>query len=95
MQSGAGTGLDALSSLYGIKNSGEMAGLQPFDVLSQIMGGPTVLGQSTGSSFAEDLSRSFSQQGSKSYGYDYGTSHSQSKSVAFNVGAGGGGAAKA
>lgn len=77
-QSGAAGGLDALSSLYGLAEGGELAGLMPFQILAQIMGDPTVLGES----FSEELglSESFGRQGSQSYGFDYGTSTSSSTS---------------
>jgi hypothetical protein len=75
---GAGTGLSALQSLYSLAQGGQTAGLLPYQLLSSIIGGPTVLGTSQSSQVAEALSSSFGQQGSSSYGFNEGTSTSQS-----------------
>ena len=49
-------------------------------MLSQILGGPTVLGTSSSLDVASAISNSFGQQGSQSYGFDFGTTHSQGTS---------------
>lgn len=95
----AGTGLSALQSLLNIGSSEQFAGLQPYQILAQIMGGPTVLGSSVASSeeLASQLSNSFGTQGSQSYGYDFnrGSSQSTGNSSGFSIGGGvGGGAPK-
>lgn len=76
----SGTGLSALQSLLGISTTGENAGLQPYEALSQILGGPTTLGTSFSNSqdIATQLSNSFGLSGSQSYGFDFSTGQSQS-----------------
>lgn len=88
---GAGTGLSALDSIYGLAQGGELAGLSPYQALAQILGGPTVLGSSQSTDVAHALASSFGEQGSQSYGFDFGTSSSSSssKSKAFQFGIGG------
>jgi hypothetical protein len=75
---GASSGLNALGGLYGLAQGGASAALSPYQMLSQILGGPTVLGSSSSLDVASAISNSFGEQGSQSYGFDYGTSHSQS-----------------
>jgi hypothetical protein len=87
---GAGTGLSALSSLLGLAQGGETAGLLPYQLLSSIIGGPTVLGQSQSSQLAEALSSSFGEQGSSSYGFDTATSHGVSTGTSSGFGISGG-----
>lgn len=76
----SGTGLSALQSLLGIGSAGETAGLQPYEALSQILGGPTTLGTSFSNSqdIATQLSNSFGSSGSQSYGFDFNTGTSKS-----------------
>jgi hypothetical protein len=76
---GAATGLSALSSLYGLKQGADSSALTPYQMLSQILGGPTVLGQSQSSQLAAALSSSFGEQGSSSYGFDQSSSTQQSQ----------------
>ncbi len=76
---GAEGGLNALGDLYGLAASGETAALTPYEILSQIMGGPTVLGSSQATDVASALSSSFGEEGSQSYGFDFGTSKSSSQ----------------
>jgi hypothetical protein len=68
------TGLSSLASLYGIAEGGVTAGFAPYSSLSEILGGPTVLGESsaygTSSSRGEDWSQS--QSKSKSWGTSFG-----------------------
>lgn len=87
---GAATGLSALQSLYGLSQSGQTAGLLPYQLLSSIIGGPTVLGQSQSSQLAEALSSSFGEQGSSSYGFTSGESQStgQASGSAFGISGG-------
>jgi len=91
---GAGTGLSALQSLLGIQQGGANAGLQPYQILSSIIGGPTVLGSSQSSQLSEALSSSFGEQGSTSYGFTSGTAqstgHGEGSSFALQGGVGGG-----
>lgn len=77
--SGAAAGLSSLQALLGIAQGGQTAGLLPYQLLSQILGSPTVLGQSQSSQVAEALSSSFGEQGSTSYGFNTGTSHQESQ----------------
>ena len=81
-QAGAGTGLSALSSLYGLASGGAMAGLAPFLSLAQILGGPTVLtqqqGTSYGTSYGTSSSSDIAQAISNALGLSFDTSQSQS-----------------
>lgn len=79
----AQTGLGGLSSLMGIAESGTAAQLAPFSMLSQIMGGPTVLTDSQSTSFgsAEDFAAAFSS----SFGQNWSSSKSKSKSGSFGI----------
>jgi hypothetical protein len=83
---GAQAGLGGLGGLAGIADFGFGADLEPFERLSALMGGPTVLGESSAFSTAEDFARAFS--------HSFGTSQSQatnessSSSIAANVGVG-------
>jgi hypothetical protein len=75
----ASTGLNALPGLFGLAEGGAMAGLTPYLALSQVLGGPTVLGES--SDFAVGTSRALSEETSQS--------QSKSKSKSFSFGLGG------
>lgn len=88
----AGTGLSALQSLLGIGQGGELAGLAPYQALSQIVGGPTVLGSSFTSSqdVATALSDSFGLNGSQSYGFDFNSGQSKSTGGSSGYGISGG-----
>lgn len=84
-------GLSALPSLFGLAEAGTLADLSPFAALSQIVGAPTVLGESS----------SISQQIADAFGIDFGfdettgragsqsTSSSSTRSRGFNFGFGG------
>lgn len=74
----AGIGLSALPSLYGIAEGGLNASLSPYAALSQVLGGPTVLGSSSSEEIAAALSRAF--------GEDFSSSSSKSKSLSFGLG---------
>jgi hypothetical protein len=87
---GGQAGLSSLSSLYGLAQGGATAGLVPYQLLAQIMGGPTVLGQSSSSSIAKAISDSFNNQGSQSYGFDFGSSSSLAHSQGSAMGISGG-----
>jgi hypothetical protein len=97
---GAGTGLSALQSLYGLASAGATSGLLPYQILSSIIGGPTVLGQSQSMQDATSLGlssgTSFGEQGSQSYGFNTSQSQSTGNASAWGVsgGIGGGGGAK-
>lgn len=84
---GASTGLGALQSLLGIGMEGA-TNLGPLSMLAQILGGPTVLGQSSdfSRSFSESLGQSF--QDAFSENFSVGTSQQSSKSKNFNLGFG-------
>jgi hypothetical protein len=82
----AGTGLNALQSLFGLQQAGATAGLQPYQILSSIIGGPTVLGSSESSQLASALSSSFGEQGSTAYGYDQSQSTSSSQGTEKHIG---------
>lgn len=82
----AGAGLGALPGLFGLAQGGNMAELSPYLALAQIMGGPTVLGQS--SQFSSDVSDSLSRAYGEDFSYD--SSQSQSTSNAKNIGISGG-----
>lgn len=90
-QQGALGGLNALSSLFGLAEGGELAKFAPMQLLAQVLGGPTVLGESQSTDIAQALSDSFSEDGSQSYGFDFGTatssSQSRSKSKSLSIGA--------
>lgn len=60
----AGTGLGALPGLMDVLTSSNETGLAPYSALASIMGGPTVLSQSTSQSAAQAFSKAFGQQGS-------------------------------
>lgn len=74
----AQTGLSALPSLYGIAEGGLTAALQPYAALSSVLGGPTVLGES--SDYATSISRALSEDQSQSQ------SQSKGKSKSFEFG---------
>lgn len=81
---GAGIGLQNLPALQGIAESGFSADLLPYLLLSQVTGGPTVLGSSQGSSFssAADFAAGFSE----SFGRSQSTSRSESSGRSLNFG---------
>lgn len=72
----AGVGLNALPDLLGLAEAGLGAPMSPYAGLSQILGGPTVLGSSSSEDVATALSRAFSE----------GRSQSTSKSKSFSFG---------
>jgi len=71
---GAQVGTDLISQMFGLAQGGATAGLLPYQILSQIMGGPTTLTDS--------------ESGSQSYGFDFGSSTSQSHSQGSSIGVG-------
>jgi hypothetical protein len=81
---GAGVGLQNLPALQGIAESGFSADMLPYLLLSQVTGGPTVLGSSQGTSYASaaDFAAGYSQ----SYGRSQSTSRSESSGKSFNMG---------
>lgn len=81
---GAEIGLGGLGGLAGIADLGFGAELEPFERLAAILGGPTVLGESTSFTSAEDFARSFSS----SFGASQAQNQSSSKSVAVQFGGG-------
>jgi hypothetical protein len=66
----ANAGLGALPMLFGLAEGGLTAGLAPYAALSQIIGGPTVLGES--SSYGASTSRSEERSQSKSKSFSFG-----------------------
>jgi hypothetical protein len=87
----AATGISSSQGLFGLASAGANAALNPYLMLSQVLGGPTTLSSSEqfGQSTSQDTMRSFAD----SFGLSYGTSQSSSKGKAFNFGVGGGGGA--
>jgi hypothetical protein len=83
---GAQAGIGGLGDLAGISQLGFGAELEPFQRLSAILGGPTVLGDSSSTSFstAEDFARAFSS----SFGSSQATNQSKGKSSAVSFGGG-------
>lgn len=87
---GAETGLASLPGLLGIAEQGTFAGIEPYERLAAILGGPTVLtsaaSESESSSFgtAEDFARAFAA----SFGRSKSSTESGSKSRAFSFGPG-------
>ena len=79
---GATAGLSNLGQLAGIADLGFGADLAPFERLSAILGGPTVLGESSSFTSAEDFARAFSQ----SFGTSQATNESTSKSGSVSIG---------
>ena len=66
----AQTGLNALPSLYGIAQGGATSSFLPSQSLAQILGGPTVLGES--SAYGTQTSRAEDRSQSKSKGFSFG-----------------------
>lgn len=64
-QGGAGMGLNALGSLYGLAGAGETAALTPYELLASILGGPTVLQESNAVDFFNSSMTSKSKGGSQ------------------------------
>ena len=86
----AGTGLAALPDLFGLAQGGAQAGMAPYLALAQILGGPTVLQQS--SSFDESTSSAIAEAMARSFGEDFSSSSSsmsgKSKGWGFQIGMG-------
>jgi hypothetical protein len=82
----ATSGLSSLSALYGLNQSGDTAALAPYQILSQIIGGPTVLGSSSSTQLSSSLASSLGAQGSSSFGFDFGTGSSKSTGTSKGVG---------
>jgi hypothetical protein len=74
---GAQTGLGSLGQMFGIAEGGAFAGMAPHTMLSQILGGPTVMNQSQSTQFSE--SESIAKAISEALGFSYGSSDSSSK----------------
>jgi hypothetical protein len=72
----AGLSLSALPELAGLAQGGATAGMLPYSLLSQIMGGPTVLGSSQSSQFGESSSDALAHAISSSFGQQSSTSQS-------------------
>lgn len=87
----SGLSLDALPGLGGLAQSSAGAPLLPYQLLSQIMGGPTVVGGSQSSNFANADASSVAQAIASSFGMSQEQSQSTSKGRTFNFGIGGGG----
>jgi hypothetical protein len=80
--------LDALPGLTGLAQTSASAPLLPYQLLSQIMGGPTVLGGSESSNFANADAYSIAQAIASSFGasHDESQSTSSSKQRGLNFG---------
>ncbi len=81
---GANIGLGGLSGLAGIADFGFGAELAPFERLSAILGGPTVVGEASSFSSAEDFARAFAS----SFGASQAQNQSTSEGVAARIGFG-------
>lgn len=79
---GAEAGLGGLAGLAGIADFGFGANLEPFERLSALLGGPTVLGESSAFSSAEDFARAFSS----SFGASQASNVSKGKGSAIQFG---------
>ena len=77
---GAQAGLAGLPSLYGLANESFGAELEPFNRLAAILGGPTVLGESSSFSDAENFARQFAE----SFGSSQATQRSSGESMGFS-----------
>lgn len=60
-----GTGLSALPAQFGLAEAGSMAALSPFMALAQILGSPTVLGESSAEGFEYSTAESRSSSRSR------------------------------
>lgn len=78
---GASAGLQNLGTLGNIAQMGFGAELAPYDMLAQIIGGPTVLGES--SSSAADFARNFSSSYGRSQASNTSSGDSKSASIGF------------
>lgn len=74
--SAASTGLGALPGLLDLKERGINSELGIFSSLSNILGGPTVLGESQSSEFSRSTAQSIAEAFSKSFGEQSSLSHS-------------------
>lgn len=83
----AGVGLAALPGLFGVAQGAAGAELMPYQMLSQIVGGPTTLTSSESDSIAQAISRAFGED----FSYNTAQSSSSGKSFGVGVGASGGG----
>ena len=77
----AGVGLGALPGMLGIASQGALADLAPFQALAGVLGGPTVVGQS--SSFGTSDSGSVAKSVSDSYSQSTSKGKSKSGSIGF------------
>lgn len=80
----AGLGLNALPGLFELSQGGALAGMTPFMMLSQIMGGPTVLSDSQSSQFGESFGLDIGAQQSTGRAGSQSTSSSKSSSKSFS-----------
>ena len=81
--------MNALPGLFALQEGGAFAGLTPFSILSQIMGGPTVLTDAQSTQFGESFGTDFGMQSSTGRAGSQSTSSSSSTENAFNFGFGG------
>jgi hypothetical protein len=77
--SAAGTALQSLPGLFGIAQGGALSELAPYQMLAEIMGGPTVLGESESSQFGESSSDAIARAMSEAFGEDFSYQSSKSK----------------
>jgi hypothetical protein len=84
----AGTAFAGIPSLLNASQAGANAGLSPYAALADILGGPTVLTESSQQSQAtsEDLATAISRAYSSSYGTSSSSSTSKGKSVGLSFG---------
>lgn len=97
VQARSGIGLSALPGLFDLASGGANAGLSPYLALAQILGGPTVLGESESEQFGfgDAFSENYATSSAFGEDFDYNTAHSESqstgKSKSFSLSAGPGG----
>lgn len=84
----AGTAFAGLPALYGVAEGGFNAGIAPYESLSSILGGPTVLTDAQSTDFSEASSEEIAAAMSRAFGEDFSRSRgsSTSKSKSFSLG---------
>jgi hypothetical protein len=80
----AATGLSALNPLFSLLQGGANAGLAPLQQLAAIMGGPTTLSTSSGSSYGQSTAEDIANAISSSFGQS--SSQSSGKAISAQVG---------
>lgn len=84
-------GFQALPGLFELSQGGALAGMTPFMMLSEILGGPTVLTDSESSQFGESFGLDIGAQASTGRAGSQSTSSSRGSTKSFNFNPFGGG----